>query len=113
MECTRNETVVRDGKGGKDGVTTLPVSLSDRLRAHLAVVKAQHDSHLSLGKGELWLRDALAVKYPSELRRIELNASTHLPAPLQAKPKFPAAPAHKRPAKPHVLPPTPASRPAP
>jgi hypothetical protein len=33
---------VRDGKGGKDRVTTmLPDALAGLLRAHLAVVKAQ------------------------------------------------------------------------
>lgn len=40
VEFTRNEIVVRDGKGGKDRVTMLPASLSERLWAHLAVVKA-------------------------------------------------------------------------
>lgn len=65
VEFTRNEIVVRDGKGGKDRVTMLPASLLDRLRAHLAVVKAQHDADLALGKGEVWLPDALAAKYPN------------------------------------------------
>ncbi|MDP2833212.1 MAG: integron integrase [Pseudomonadota bacterium] len=65
VEFMRNEIVVRDGKGGKDRVTMLPASLSDRLRAHLAVVKAQHEADLALGKGEVWLPDALAVKYPN------------------------------------------------
>jgi integron integrase len=64
VEFTRNEIVVRDGKGGKDRVTMLPASLADRLKAHLAVVKSQHEADLSLGKGEVWLPDALAVKYP-------------------------------------------------
>ena len=65
VEFTRNEIVVRDGKGGKDRVTMLPASLSDRLKAHLAVVRAQHDADLGLGQGEVWLPNALAVKYPS------------------------------------------------
>jgi len=65
VEFTRNEIVVRDGKGGKDRVTMLPASLSDRLAAHIAVVKAQHEADLALGKGEVWLPDALAVKYPN------------------------------------------------
>ena len=65
VEFTRNEIVVRDGKGGKDRVTMLPASLADRLKAHLAVVKSQHEADLSLGKGEVWLPDALAVKYPN------------------------------------------------
>jgi integrase len=55
VEFTRNEIVVREGKGSKDRVTMLPASLSDRLRAHLAVVKAQHDADLARGSGEVWL----------------------------------------------------------
>ncbi len=65
LDFSRNEIVVREGKGSKDRVTMLPGTLSDRLRAHLAVVKAQHESDLALGKGEVWLPDALAVKYPN------------------------------------------------
>ncbi|MDD5389179.1 MAG: integron integrase [Gallionellaceae bacterium] len=65
VEFSRNEIVVRDGKGGKDRVTMLPSSLSGRLKAHLVVVKAQHVADLALGKGEVWLPDALAVKYPN------------------------------------------------
>jgi len=64
VEFTRNEIVVRDGKGGKDRVTMLPASLSARLKAHLAVVRAQHDADRGLGQGEVWLPNALAVKYP-------------------------------------------------
>ncbi len=65
VDFSRNEIVVREGKGSKDRVTVLPGSLSDRLRAHLAVVKAQHDADIALGRGEVWLPNALAVKYPN------------------------------------------------
>jgi integron integrase len=65
VDFIRNEIVIREGKGSKDRVTMLPLSLSARLRAHLAVVKAQHEADLALGKGEVWLPDALAVKYPN------------------------------------------------
>ena len=65
VEFTRNEIVVREGKGGKDWVTMLPASLADRLKAPIAVVKAQHEADLALGRGEVWLPDALAVKYPN------------------------------------------------
>lgn len=65
VEFARREIVVRDGKGGKDRVTMLPVSLAERLQTHLRVVKAQHDADLALGRGEVWLPDALAVKYPN------------------------------------------------
>ena len=65
VDFIRNEIVVREGKGSKDRVTMLPSSLVDRLKAHLAVVKAQHAADLALGKGEVWLPDALSVKYPN------------------------------------------------
>ena len=68
VEFSRNEIVVREGKDSKDRVTMLPASLSERLRAHLAVVKAQHDADLAQGFGEVWLPDALAVKYPNAPR---------------------------------------------
>lgn len=42
----------------------LPESLSERLKVHLKGVKATHESDLDAGKGEVWLPDALAVKYP-------------------------------------------------
>jgi integron integrase len=68
VEFSRNEIVVREGKGSKDRVTMLPVSLAERLQSHLAVVKAQHDADLALGRGEVWLPNALAVKYPNAPR---------------------------------------------
>ena len=68
VDFARRELVVRDGKGGKDRVTMLPASLAGRLQAHLRVVKAQHDADQAMGRGEVWLPDALAVKYPNAAR---------------------------------------------
>jgi len=65
VEFTRREIVVREGKGNKDRVTMLPDSLGDRMRGQLEFVKAQHAADLAAGRGEVWLPDALAVKYPS------------------------------------------------
>lgn len=65
VEFSRNEIVVREGKGNKDRVTMLPASLNERLRLHLRSVKAQHEADLTAGQGEVWLPDALAVKYPN------------------------------------------------
>ena len=64
VDFSRNEILVRDGKGAKDRVTMLPASLSDRLQAQLKIRKAQHDTDLETGKGGVWLPHALAVKYP-------------------------------------------------
>jgi integron integrase len=68
VEFARREILVRDGKGGKDRVTMLPASLVEPLQAHLRVVRAQHAADLRMGHGEVWLPDALAVKYPNAVR---------------------------------------------
>ena len=65
VEFTRREIVVREGKGKKDRVTMLPDSLAERLRAQMAFVKGQHTQDLALNRGEVWLPDALAIKYPN------------------------------------------------
>jgi integron integrase len=68
VDFVRREILVRDGKGAKDRVTMLPASLVDRLAAHLRVVKAQHAVDLSQGRGNVWLPNALAIKYPNAPR---------------------------------------------
>ena len=65
VEFTRREIVVREGKGNKDRVTMLPDSLADRLRAQMEFVKGQHAQDLAVNRGEVWLPDALATKYPN------------------------------------------------
>lgn len=74
MECVRLrvkdvdfaalQVVVRNGKGDKDRVTTLPVSLTERLQSHLAEAKSRHEKDLAAGHGEAWLPEALARKWP-------------------------------------------------
>src|SRR5438477_2601986 len=73
MECVRLRVkdvdfgyvriTVRDGKGGRDRVTPLPVNLAAPLQLHLSKVKLQHEQDLADGFGEVWLPDALARKY--------------------------------------------------
>jgi integron integrase len=75
MECVRlrvkdvdfayAQITVRDGKGGKDRVTMLPVNLAEPLRRHLAKVKMQHEQDVRDGFGTVHLPFALARKYPS------------------------------------------------
>jgi integrase len=67
-EFTRRETIVREGKGNKDRVTVLPENLMLPLKAHLDKVKALHERDLDAGFGEVYLPDALAVKYPNAAR---------------------------------------------
>lgn len=68
VELQRREVAVRQGKGGKDRVTVLPENLVLPLRQQMASSKALHDADLSAGSGQVWLPDALAVKYPQAAR---------------------------------------------
>jgi integron integrase len=79
MECVRlrvkdvdfelAQITVRDGKGGKDRVTMLPLNLSEPLRRHLVRVKAQHEQDLDDGFGSVYLPFALSRKFPSAARQ--------------------------------------------
>ncbi|HKC25476.1 MAG TPA: integron integrase [Thermoanaerobaculia bacterium] len=60
---------VRDGKGQRDRRVGLPVVAAEPLRAHLAVVRAQHERDLANGYGTVALPDALARKYPAAARQ--------------------------------------------
>ena len=64
VELQRREIVVREGKGVKDRVTVLPENLVLPLQGQLARAKALHDEDLAKAWGDVWLPDALAVKYP-------------------------------------------------
>jgi integron integrase len=78
MECVRlrvkdidfayAKITVRDGKGGRDRVTMLPVNLATALERHLIKVKVQHEEDLEAGYGQVYLPHALARKYPSAER---------------------------------------------
>jgi integron integrase len=75
MECVRLRVkdvdlgylriTVRDGKGGKDRVTMLPVNLANPLERHLQKMKAQHEEDLEAGFGSVYLPNALERKYPN------------------------------------------------
>jgi integron integrase len=64
LHLDRSELTVRDGKGGKDRVTMLPVALKPALADHLAHVKARHDADLAAGRGAVSLPGMLRAKYP-------------------------------------------------
>jgi integron integrase len=64
VDFEMRQITVRDGKGAKDRVTMLPLSLAAPLKAHLAKAKALHEEDLRQGLGTVWLPDALASKYP-------------------------------------------------
>ena len=68
VDFQRREVLIRDGKGGKDRVTVLPENLILPLQQQMSRVKALHDRDVGEGFGQVWLPDALAVKYPNAPR---------------------------------------------
>ena len=65
LNLDRAELTIRDGKGGKDRVTMLPLALKPPLAAHLVRVQAQHDADRAAGRGAVALPGALRAKYPN------------------------------------------------
>ena len=63
IDFSRNEILVRDGKGAKDRITMLPDSVKAALQDHLKKVKAIHEKDLDEGWGRAKLPDALERKY--------------------------------------------------
>lgn len=68
VDFARKEILIRDGKGFKDRVTMLPVSVIAPLKAHLERVKSLHEQDLQAGYGSVFLPYALAKKYPYAAR---------------------------------------------
>ena len=78
MECVRLrvkdldlpqlQIIVRDGKGAKDRVTMVPVSLAQPLRRHLQKIKMQHEEDSEIGFGTVHLPTALERKFPNAHR---------------------------------------------
>ncbi len=64
VEFSRGEILVRDGKGFKDRITLLPVSVAKPLEEHLLKVRALHERDIADGGGEVFLPYALSRKYP-------------------------------------------------
>ena len=64
LDLERRELVVRGGKGDKDRVSVIPLSLVAPLRAHLERVRLQHDEALARGYAGVELPHALDRKYP-------------------------------------------------
>jgi integron integrase len=58
LDFSRNEILVRDGKGAKHRITMLPESLKAPLQEHLRTVKAVHEKDLADGCGRVLIPDA-------------------------------------------------------
>ena len=65
IDFSRNEILVRDGKGAKDRITMLPESLKAPLWEHLRAVTAVHEKDLADGWGSVQMPNALDSKYPN------------------------------------------------
>jgi len=65
IDFARREILVREGKGFKDRVTMLPMSMLEPLKSHLLKVQILHNDDLSIGHGEVFMPMALDRKYPS------------------------------------------------
>lgn len=65
VDVKRREILIRDGKGFKDRVTMLPVSLVAPLQSHLVKVRELHEGDLAQGKGAVYMPYALERKYPN------------------------------------------------
>jgi len=64
VDFSRNQIVVRAGKGDKDRHTMLPATVKEALLRHLQAVKRQHEEGVRMGLGGVALPNALERKYP-------------------------------------------------
>jgi len=65
LDFDHRALLVRDGKGGKDRVVTLPDELVVPLERHLANRRTGFERDCALGVGSVYLPYALARKYPN------------------------------------------------
>ena len=71
IDFALNTITVRQGKGDKDRVTLLPVSLRERLQVQVQKALVLHQQDLADGHGEVYLPHALERKYPAAARSPE------------------------------------------
>jgi integron integrase len=65
LDFPHRAILVRDGKGGRDRVVTLPDELILPLQRHLAERRTLFERDLAEGAGTVYLPNALARKYPN------------------------------------------------
>jgi integron integrase len=65
LDFSYRAIVVRDGKGSKDRVVTLPDDLIKPLKRHLEARRTLFERDRAAGIGTVWLPNALERKYPS------------------------------------------------
>lgn len=80
MECIRlrvqdidfevNLLYIRGAKGNKDRTTVFPQQIKEELRAEIEKVKAIHEQDLADGFGDVYLPNALSVKYKNASKEL-------------------------------------------
>jgi integrase len=65
LDFPHRAIIVRDGKGGKDRVVTLPDDLIEPLRRHLDGRRVLFEQDCQAGFGTVYLPHALERKYPN------------------------------------------------
>jgi len=68
VDLVRREIIVREGKGNKDRVTVLPENLVLPMRDQMIRARRLHAKDVEAGRGEVYMPDALARKYPASSR---------------------------------------------
>ena len=68
IDFSRNEMLIRAGKGDKDRHTMLPTAIEESLCKHIEENRAQHQEDLKKGLGRVALPNALERKYPNASR---------------------------------------------
>ncbi|MBU4460010.1 MAG: phage integrase N-terminal SAM-like domain-containing protein, partial [Verrucomicrobia bacterium] len=71
LDFERGIVLVRDGKGSKDRVTTLPESLKSRLRGHMDEMRKLFDEDRAAGMAGVWLPPTVEHKMPAAGTRWE------------------------------------------
>ena len=64
VDLSRREIIIREGKGNKDRVTVLPMSLQQSLSEHLLWRRSVYEQDVRDGMADVYLPHALLEKYP-------------------------------------------------
>jgi len=70
IDFQRGAITVRCGKGGKDRQLMLPTPLIEPLKIQIEEVKRRHSMELNAGRGDVYMPNALARKYPNAAYQI-------------------------------------------
>lgn len=65
IDFSRNEIVIRAGKGDKDRHTMLPAAIKESLFRHIEANRCRHQEAIKKGLGRVALPNALERKYPN------------------------------------------------